>query len=207
MSLGNLSFSRFFARGVGMGICVATDIGSLLFSRRVRQNHALKHATITILSGMIPDLSISARSSAVGFTIFGDVDLGLLRRAIDEALRRLQTGEAKLAVRRDCRINILVGIFLISLGAFFGLSSNEKRTRVAIAAVSSTAGLITARPVGEYLQRHFITLPDLTGVHVTNITRRKLFGLTLIEVRTVGKVHFEHDIIWREEEASISHIG
>src|SRR2546430_13967119 len=64
----------------------------ILFGRRIRQNHALEHATITILSGMIPDLRVSARSSSNGFIIFGDVDLGLLRRAVDEALRRVQAG-------------------------------------------------------------------------------------------------------------------
>ncbi len=67
-------------------------LDDMFFSRRIRQNHALEHATITILSGMIPNLSISARSSSDGFIVFGDVDLGLLRRAIDEALRRLQAG-------------------------------------------------------------------------------------------------------------------
>ncbi len=67
----------------------------MLFGRRIRQNHALEHATVTVLSGLIPDLRISARSSSRGFIIFGDVDLGLLRRALDEALRRLQAGEAR----------------------------------------------------------------------------------------------------------------
>src|SRR5258708_19554440 len=69
----------------------------MLFGRRIRQNHALEHATITILSGIVPDLRISARSSSRGFIIFGDVDLGQLRRALDEALRRLQAGAAELS--------------------------------------------------------------------------------------------------------------
>src|SRR2546421_12239670 len=67
----------------------------ILFGRRIRQNHALEHATITILSGMIPDLRVSARSSSNGFIIFGDVDLGLLRRAVDEALRRVRVGAGR----------------------------------------------------------------------------------------------------------------
>src|SRR2546421_9046440 len=70
----------------------------ILFGRRIRQNHALEHATITILSGMIPDLRVSARSSSNGFIIFGDVDLGLLRRAVDEELRRFKAGAVKTGV-------------------------------------------------------------------------------------------------------------
>jgi predicted oxidoreductase len=161
------------------------NVGNLLFSRRVRQNHALEHATITILSGMVPDLSVSARSSTDGFIIFGHVDLGVLRHAINEALRRLQAGEAELAIHPNCGTNIAVGISLITLGTLFGLASDQPRTRITTAAASSVAGLMAARPVGQYIQRHLTTLPDLTGVRVTEIARRKFFGLTFIDVRTV----------------------
>ena len=161
------------------------NIGNLLFSRRVRQNHALEHATITILSRMVPNLSVSARSSADGFIIFGNVDLGVLRHAMDEALRRLQAGEAELAIHPNCGTNIAVGVSLITLGTLLSLTSNQPRTRIAAAAASSLASLMVARPVGQYLQRHLTTLPDLVGVRVTTITNRKLFGLNFIDVRTV----------------------
>jgi len=164
---------------------MAMNFGSLLFSRRFRQNHALEHATLTILSGMKPDLKISPRSSAAGFILFEDVDMGLLRRAMDEALRRLQAGEAELAIHPNCSANIAVGISLLTLGTLFGLVSNQPRIRTATALASSVVGLIAARPVGEYLQRHFMTSTDLTGVRITEIARRKLFGLTFIDVRTV----------------------
>ena len=81
------------------------NFDDIMFARRIRQNHALEHATITVLSGMVPDLSISARSSSSGFIILGDMDLGLLRRALDEALRRLQAGEASLAIHPNCGTN------------------------------------------------------------------------------------------------------
>jgi hypothetical protein len=160
-------------------------IEDMFFSRRIRQNHALEHATITILSGMIPNLSISARSSSDGFIVFGDVDLGLLRRAIDEALSRLQAGESELAIHPNCGTNLAVGVSLVTLGTLLGMTSSHTRTRIATAAASSVAGLAAARPLGEYVQRHFTTLPDLQGVRVTEIARRKFLGFTYIDVRTV----------------------
>jgi hypothetical protein len=160
-------------------------IDDILFGRRVRQNHALEHATITILSGMIPDLSINARSFSEGFIIFRDLDLGQLRRAVDEALRRLQAGEANLAIHPNCGTNLAVGITLMTVGTMLGMASSNTRTRVATAAASSVAGWAAARPVGEFVQKHFTTLPDLKGVRVTEIFRRKILGLTVIEVRTV----------------------
>jgi Domain of unknown function (DUF6391) len=161
------------------------NVEDVFFGRRIRQNHALEHATITILSGMVPNLSISARSSSHGFTIFGDVDLGLLRQAVNEALRRLQAGEAELAIHPNCGTNVVIGVSLMALGTMLGMASSKTRTRIASTAASSLAGLMAARPVGEFVQKHVTTLPDLEGVRVTDITRRKLLGFTLIDVRTV----------------------
>jgi hypothetical protein len=157
----------------------------MFFGRRIRQNHALEHATITILSGYIPDLRVSARSSSRGFTIFGDVDLGQLRRALDEALTRLQAGEAQLAIHPNCGTNLVVGFSLGALGTLLGLYSSRASTRIASAAASSFAGVMAARPLGEYVQKHFTTLPDLQGVRVTEIYRRKVWGMTFVEVRTM----------------------
>ncbi len=157
----------------------------MLFGRRIRQNHALEHATITILSGYVPDLRVSARSNAHGFTIFGDVDLGQLRRALDEALRRLLAGEAQLAIHPNCGTNLVVGVSLLTLGTLLGMTSSRTSTRIASAAASSFAGVMAARPLGEYVQKHVTTLPDLRGVRVTEIYRRKVLGMTFVEVRTV----------------------
>jgi hypothetical protein len=161
------------------------NVEDVLFGRRIRQNHALEHATITVLSGMVPNLSISARSSSRGFIIFGDVDLGVLRLALDEALHRLQAGEAELAIHPNCGTNLVIGVSLMALGTMLGMASSRTRTRIATTAASSLAGLMAARPVGEFVQRHVTTLPDLEGVRVTDITRRKLLGFTVIDVRTV----------------------
>jgi hypothetical protein len=130
-------------------------------------------------------LNVAARSSSDGFVVFGDVDLGLLRRALDEALARLQAGEAELAIHPNCGTNLAVGVSLITLGTMLGMASSQTRTRVATAAASSVAGWAAARPLGEYVQRHFTTLPDLKGVRVTDIARRTFLGMTFIEVRTV----------------------
>jgi Domain of unknown function (DUF6391) len=157
----------------------------LLFGRRVRQNHALEHATITILSGMVPDLRISARSSSRGFIIFGDVDLGQLRRALNEALSRLQAGESQLAIHPNCGTNLVVGFSMWIFGTLLGMTSSRPRTRVASTALSSVAGFAAARPLGELVQKYVTTLPDLEGVYVTDIFRRKILGFTVVEVRTV----------------------
>ena len=161
------------------------DIQELLPGRRVRQNHALEHATVTILHGYDHNLHLSARSTARGFTIFGDVDLGQLRRALNEALSRLQAGEAELAIHPNCGTNLFVGISFLTLGTILSLTASRARTRVASATLSSVAGIAAARPIGQLVQKYITTLPDLRGVHISEIYRRKMFNFTVVEVRTV----------------------
>lgn len=161
------------------------DIQEMLPGRRVRQNHALEHATITILSTYVPELRASARSTSHGFTIFGDVDLDQLRLAVNEALRRLQAGEAELAIHPNCGTNLVVGLSFLTVGAVLGLNANRMRSRVASAALSSFAGVAAARPLGQLVQKYVTTFPDLRGVRVTRIYRRKIFNFTVVEVRTI----------------------
>ena len=163
-------------------------LDTLLFTRRVRQNHALEHATFTVLERLAPApnaINASARSHGQGFTVFGNIELNLLRRAIDEALSRLQAGEAELAIHPNCGTNLAVGVSLAMLGTLIGLTSERPRTRAATTAASSVAGFMAARPLGEYVQRHFTTLPDLYGVRVTDIQRRSFLGMTIIDVHTI----------------------
>src|SRR5260370_7187649 len=107
----------------------AQDIQDLLPGRRVRQNHALEHATITILSNTVPDLRVSARSTSRGFTVFGDVDLGQLRRALDEALRRLQAGQAERAIHPNCGTTLSVARSFCAILHTTPLPATPPRTR------------------------------------------------------------------------------
>ncbi len=61
---------------------------------KVRRVHALEHATITLLSRRHSDLSMVGRSTPRGFWLYGNVEQDELLRTTNEALRRLQGGEA-----------------------------------------------------------------------------------------------------------------
>src|SRR5215469_18276592 len=106
------------ADGKGFGM----EAGDLLFGRRIRQNHALEHATVTILTRQRPGLAVSARSNSRGFTIFADLDPLLVRRSCDEALARLRAGESSLAIHPNCGTNLSVGMSLAMVGSLFGLT-------------------------------------------------------------------------------------
>ncbi|WIG58469.1 MAG: hypothetical protein OJF49_001215 [Ktedonobacterales bacterium] len=162
--------------------------GDLLFGRRIRQNHALEHATVTMLALISPDLVVSARSNTRGFAIYADLDPDLVRRAADEALDRLRAGEAELAIHPNCGTNLAVGMSLAMVGSLFALTAMRPRTRIASAMASSLAGLAVARPLGMMVQRRLTTLPDLHDVRIVGVRRRRLLGKKMVEVLTAVEV-------------------
>lgn len=165
------------------------DMGNLLFGRRIRQNHALEHATVTILTRERPDLVVSARSNTHGFVIFANLDLGLVRRSCNEALFRLQSGESELAIHPNCGTNLAVGTSLAMIGSLFALTALRPRTRVASALASGLAGIAAARPLGEVVQRYVTTSPDLHGVRIVSVATKRIFGKTVVEVLTTAISH------------------
>jgi hypothetical protein len=162
--------------------------GDLLFGRRIRQNHALEHATVTILTREQPGLAVSARSNSQGFTIFADLDPAWVRRSCEEALERLRAGEAHLAIHPNCGTNLAVGTSLAMVGSLFALTALRPRTRIASAVASSVAGIVVARPLGQVVQRHVTTLPDLHDVRIASIRTKRLLGRRVVEVLTTASV-------------------
>ena len=160
------------------------SVGDLFFGRRIRQNHALEHATVTILAGKIPNLRVSARSNPQGFIIFGAVDLEKVREAADEALKRLQAGEAELAIHPNCGTNVAVGLLFTATSWLLAVTLLRPRARFFSALAGILGAVALARPFGTVVQRHVTTLPDLRGVRICDIRRRSYFGLSSVEVQT-----------------------
>lgn len=158
--------------------------GDMLFGRRTRQNHALEHATVTLLSQALPTLNASARSNSRGFIIFADLDSDDVRSASAEALRRLQGGEADLAIHPNCGTNLAVGLSTAMAGSLFALTALRPRTRIATMAAGSLVGMTVARPVGTLMQRYITTLADVADVRIQSVRRRRFFGRWVIEVVT-----------------------
>ena len=65
----------------------------------VRRNHALEHATISILMGRLgPDTRLVGRATSNGFYIYGNVPSEDVEVSAEQGLSRLRAGESVLAV-------------------------------------------------------------------------------------------------------------
>jgi hypothetical protein len=144
------------------------------FGQMLRQNHAVEHATVTLLSQRIPGVALMGRSDLQGFTLFGEVDTGLVEEVGGEALVRLQGGESSLAVHPNCGTNLVTAGVLSGLAATFAASGRNRTwaDRVPASLLAATLALIVAVPAGRWMQENVTTSPHVDGLRITGVVRQ-----------------------------------
>lgn len=147
----------------------------------IRRNHALEHATISILLRKHGQIRVVGRAATDGFYIYGNVPTDRLEEFAHEALERLQSGESHLAVSPLCGTNLAVAGVLAGVGSYVAMGARSDRLGgLPGAIVASIAAVIASQPVGRWVQKHYTTLPDLSGVKIVSV--RNISG-------RLGRVH------------------
>ncbi|GAC1472135.1 MAG: DUF6391 domain-containing protein [Chloroflexota bacterium] len=159
-------------------------LGRLTRADRVRRNHALEHAAITIITERHPTVFLQGRSNSKGFYVFGEVDTQELRSAIQEAVRRLGAGEAELAIHPRCGTNLAVAGVLSGLAAAAASGLKPRQNRFTYAILASLVSLVVAPQIGTEAQRYLTTRADLGDMAIDSIERRRFFGRMAHWVRT-----------------------
>ena len=148
----------------------------------IRRNHALEHATITLMIAKHGPMRVVGRAGTDGFYVWANVTTEMLQEFAHEALGRLQKGEAHLAVTPLCGTNVAVA-GVLSGGAAF-LASSGRRSGLdglSRAVIAAMFAMLAAPSVGRLIQKNYTTSPDLEGVRIVGIDAVRR---TLHKVRT-----------------------
>jgi ABC-type phosphate/phosphonate transport system permease subunit len=141
--------------------------------RVLRQHHAIEHATMTIISGRAPGSQVVARSDLQGFIVYGSIDIQILQAAAEEALARLQAGEAALAIHANCGTNLVTAGIVSGLAAFVAGGGRNRSLwdRVPSAILGATLALIVAAPLGRWAQANLTTTSQVRGLRIASVVK------------------------------------
>jgi len=140
--------------------------------RTVRQNHALEHATITLLLPRLESKTkLVGRAGPNGFHIYGNVPTDLLEETAREALRRLQNGEESLAVSPLCGTNLVVTGLAAAVASMIAGRGHRGFGKFVRVAEASIIAAVIAQPLGRLAQKHLTTTADLDDVEITSVIR------------------------------------
>jgi hypothetical protein len=140
---------------------------------RIRRNHGLEHATITILSQRFPYYRMAGYSYPGGFFLLGELPTDQVREAVIQALARMNNGERSLAVHPNCGTNYAVSGFAAGVLAWLGIvgakSKRDKVERLPLVITLATLGFIFSTPLGPIVQERITTSGDPQGLSVVSI--------------------------------------
>ena len=154
----------------------------------VRRNHAIEHATVTLLLERGIRAPMGGYSISPGFLIWSRASLEDVSIAARDALDLLKAGNSDLAISPYCGTNIVTFALVGVLAA--KVFSGRRRGFWAIlrgAVAALVAAAILGRPVGTFIQRHFTTLPDVLDVEFAEIRQLLRRPVSVIWVTTTSE--------------------
>lgn len=138
----------------------------------IRQNHALEHATISLLMNRLGGkVRLIGRAGLTGFDIFGDIPTCTLEESAQEALLRLQDGEEELAISSACGTNIVVAGLIVGAATMIAGKGRSGLGKFISLVEAAILGMLVAQPLGRLAQKHLTTRSDLANVNSVRVTK------------------------------------
>jgi hypothetical protein len=158
------------------------------FLNKIRKNHALEHATITIAQSKLNEHGIlGGNSGQWGFFVYGDVPTNVLARAADEALERLKAGEEELAISPYCGTNLVVTATLTGLACALALGTEQRWRNIPRAVSITLIALVASKPIGNWVQKYFTTNGAVGQLIIEDINHIGSGNLTVHSVNTASE--------------------
>lgn len=137
-------------------------------SRRLRQNHALEHATLNVLEERLGPRPLAGLAREDGFVLKGLADPETVRAAAEEGLARLKRGERALAYHRRCGTSRAVANLVTSV-AFLVLLLGLGRFSLPYVVGAMVAANLGGPVFGRLVQGLLTTAPDVRGLAVAGV--------------------------------------
>jgi hypothetical protein len=131
----------------------------LLFSKQMRQNHALEHATINVIRQRFRQSGITGMPAKDGFHIRGRVTPDTVVSATQEALRRLKRGERELAFSRNCPTSLVSTQVVLTIVFLAIVLTIWREFTAPPFLIALLGGALLGPPVSPYLQRLLLVAP------------------------------------------------
>jgi len=152
--------------------------------RTGRRNHALEHATVTLLARRVPRLRLVGHATPHGFRLIGNLETETVANAAADALDLLQSGQAHLAVHPRCGTNLAVATLLAWLTPLVAGRGSRPGRLIRASLFLALVGL-AAPSLGLLVQKHVTTSPDQAGRQIATVCRREIGPLVIHEVEVI----------------------
>jgi hypothetical protein len=171
-----------------------SQLRALLGNRRLRKNHALEHATINVIEERLGPSRLAGLAEEDGFAIQGGAPPELVASAADEALRRLQAGERRLAIHPRCGTSLLAAQLVMAVVFIAALILLRELSWLPFLAGLLAAILLGPR-LSTLLQRYVTTDARVGPVRITGVEVKRPDGsLGMVSLFVLGPVFVRTEV-------------
>jgi hypothetical protein len=161
----------FSLQAVGNLFVYPRQLRAIFGNKILRRNHALEHATIAVMMEREPGRRLNGFSTDDGFFVQGVRSVSQVESAAREAMRRLQNGEKRLAIHRNCGTTIVAANLLAAILFLVALVLGFLYLDVGVSLYLMILGSIVLAfalrvPLSLILQRFVTTDADLKNAEV-----------------------------------------
>lgn len=154
------------------------------FIKAIRKNHALEHATISVLMRKLrPGSRIMGHATTNGFYVYSEASNETVSESVEEALARLKQGEHELAVSPFCGTNLAISAVMAGMASMLAMKGAKGPNRVPNVLLAALTAVIAAQPVGRLAQKHLTTSPNVADVDIEEITSTRKGRLTRHKIK------------------------
>lgn len=177
LAIGIILLVQLLFHSVATVLLVPRSLLWVAFNKRVRQNHALEHATVNVIEEKFGRTNLSGYAVKDGFKLFGSTNLPpeLIYQAAQIGLERLKSGEKHLAIHNRCGSSLLITNFLFAvliIAAFMG----TKIFKLSYLLIALVVINFLAKPLGRLTQRWITTSTDVRNIVITQLEVRTPAG-------------------------------
>ena len=167
---------------------------------RIRQNHALEHATINLLTRRYGGAHVMGVSGPTGFTLYATLTAEEIVPAARAALDALKAGDHALAIHENCGTNLVITAGFTTLATILGLGYMPGRDgrrddapshvwwrfleRLPQAVLLNALALIFVAPVARWVQANVTTHGNVDNLEITSFFTDTQGGLNRVRVHT-----------------------
>ncbi|HHU69678.1 MAG TPA: hypothetical protein GXZ31_05170 [Thermoanaerobacterales bacterium] len=160
---------RFTLKSVFDLITIPFEIIRIALNKRLRQNHALEHATINVIQEYYGENHLlSGLAKENGFYVKGPVNPAVIEQAARIGLNRLIAGDSYLAIHERCGTSIAAANFIFSLIFMILLIRFGFFNILNILLAMIFANMIGPF-FGKFMQKYLTTTTDVADVEIVGV--------------------------------------
>ena len=141
----------------------------------VRRNHAIEHATVSILTEQKIKSAVIGFAIPSGFIIYSKSDKDEILSAANHGLKLMKSGISEISISQFCGTNLVVAALLTGVSTLLlGKILGKKSKNILNITNGFLLSALLSKPIGRIVQKYVTTDSNVKNIQIKNIVSLKI---------------------------------